>query len=268
MLTRIEVGLVNGAMGTIEAICYQNGGPPDLPLAVMVRCGHYSGPTLHDGTVPIITLRRTWSNFDVQSCRLPLPLKLAWTVTIHKSQGLTLDKVVINIGKKEFSCWLTYMACSRVQQLTDLLFNLSFPFQQLSCLANNRHLHDRQSEDQRVLTMQPSSPHSTSPTSHDITPLLPPQSVMDSLPPTPTPPSSHSSTPPPLSPMDYLRCTPSPPSSCSSTRPPLSPMDYLMCTSSPPSSRSSTHTLLLHIDYLTCTTSPPCSSKPPPVSPK
>ena len=30
-----------------------------------------------------------------------LPLKLARVLTIHKSQGLTLDKVTINIGKQE-----------------------------------------------------------------------------------------------------------------------------------------------------------------------
>ena len=89
-------------MGTIEAICYRSGGPPDLPLAVMVKFDHYSGPTLHDGTVPIIPLRRTWSNSGVQCSRLQLPLKLAWAVTIHKSQGLTLNKVVVDIGKKEF----------------------------------------------------------------------------------------------------------------------------------------------------------------------
>ena len=42
----VEVGLVNGALGTIESICYRNGGPPDLPLAVMVKFDHYTGPTL------------------------------------------------------------------------------------------------------------------------------------------------------------------------------------------------------------------------------
>ena len=73
----VDVGLVNGAMGTIEAICYRSGGPPDLPLAVMVKFDHYSGPTLHDGTVPIILLRRTWSNSGVQCSRLQFPLKLA-----------------------------------------------------------------------------------------------------------------------------------------------------------------------------------------------
>jgi ATP-dependent DNA helicase PIF1 len=33
----VDVGLVNGAMGTIQAICYRAGGPPDLPIAVMVQ---------------------------------------------------------------------------------------------------------------------------------------------------------------------------------------------------------------------------------------
>ena len=34
----VDVGLVNGARGTIVAICYENGhSPPDLPVAVMIR---------------------------------------------------------------------------------------------------------------------------------------------------------------------------------------------------------------------------------------
>lgn len=166
-IDQIEVGLVNGAMGTIEAICYRSRGPPDLPLAVMVRFDHYSGPTLHDGTVPITPLRRTWCNSGVQCSRLQLPLKLAWAVTIHKSQGLTLDKVVVNVGKKEFSCGLTFVACSRVRHLTELLFSPPFPFQCLSSLGNSHRLRQRQ-EDQRLLSMQEllSSPQSfSSPTS-------------------------------------------------------------------------------------------------------
>lgn len=50
------------------------------------------------------------------ACRFPS----SWAVTIHKSQGLTLDKVVIDVGKREFSCGLTYVACSRLRHLTDL----------------------------------------------------------------------------------------------------------------------------------------------------
>lgn len=40
----VNTGLVNGAMRTVVAICYQTGGPP---LAVMVKFDTYSGPTLH-----------------------------------------------------------------------------------------------------------------------------------------------------------------------------------------------------------------------------
>ena len=75
----------------------------------MITFDSYSGPTLSNGTVPIVPLRRTWG----QSCsRLQLRLKLAWAITIHKSQDLTLDRAVINIGKKEFSTGLTFIACS------------------------------------------------------------------------------------------------------------------------------------------------------------
>ena len=116
----VDVGLVNGAMGAVQAICYRTRGPRDLPIAVMVRFDSYSGPTFPDGTVPITPLRRCWSSSGGQCSRLQLPLKLAWAVTIHKSQGLTLDKVVIDVGKREFSTGLTFVACSRVRQLQDL----------------------------------------------------------------------------------------------------------------------------------------------------
>ena len=49
-----DAGLVNGAMGTVQAICYRSGGPPSLPVAVMVKFDKYRGPTLHDGSVPIV----------------------------------------------------------------------------------------------------------------------------------------------------------------------------------------------------------------------
>ena len=60
----------------------------------------YSGPTLPDGTVPIIPLRRTWFNTTKQCSRLQLPLKLAFGR--HHPQGPGSDTgVVIDVGKKE-----------------------------------------------------------------------------------------------------------------------------------------------------------------------
>ena len=134
----VDTGLVNGAMGTVKAICYQSGGPPDLPVAVIVKFDCYSGPALHDCSVPIVPLRRTWLHSGTACSRLQLPLKLAWAVTIHKTQGLTLDKVVIDIGKKEFSAGLTFVAYSRVRHLSDLAFARAFDYQRLSNLANSQ----------------------------------------------------------------------------------------------------------------------------------
>ena len=146
----IEAGLVNGAMGTVKAIAYLRGSPPDLPQAVMVKFDHYSGPTLHDGTIPIVPLKRTWVEGNTVMSRQQLPLKLAWAITIHKAQGLTMNKVVIDIGKREFTPGLTFVACSRVRRLSDLAFKPSFDFQRLQSLAGSQRLLERKSEDDRL----------------------------------------------------------------------------------------------------------------------
>ena len=152
----VEAGLVNEAMGTVISICYQTGRPPNLPLAVMVHFDNYTGPTLQDNTVPIIPIRRTWINSGFHCSRLQIPLRLAWAVTIHKSQGLTLDKLVIDIGKKDFSSGLTYIACSRVRHLKDLLFIAPFSFQRLSNLSKSKRLQERLIEDDHLQHMQQS----------------------------------------------------------------------------------------------------------------
>lgn len=56
------------------------------------------------------------------------PIKLAWAVTIHKSQGLTFDKVIIDMGRGGFAHGQTYVALSRCKTLQGIkLSRIIFP---------------------------------------------------------------------------------------------------------------------------------------------
>lgn len=50
------------------------------------------------------------------------PLKTAWALTIHKSQGLTFNNVIIDMGNGAFTAGQTYVALSRCRSLEGLSF--------------------------------------------------------------------------------------------------------------------------------------------------
>ena len=154
-----QAGLVNGPTGCVKDISYQHHGPPSLPLAVIVKFDKYSGATLGGkNCFPIIPVERSWRSGDKHLCRTQIPVvRLALAITIHNSQGRTLDKAIIDLGEKEFATGLSFVALSWVRQITDCLIQ-RIDYERLRKLSNQKVLKLRRQEDER-LSQMPKNTH-------------------------------------------------------------------------------------------------------------
>ena len=56
------------------------------------------------------------------------PLRLAWAITVHKSQGQTYNSVVIDMGRGAFVHGQTYVALSRCRSLDTLYLKRPLTF--------------------------------------------------------------------------------------------------------------------------------------------
>ncbi|CAN5475332.1 hypothetical protein BH10ACT6_BH10ACT6_12640 [soil metagenome] len=59
-------------------------------------------------------------NKDVVAEFTQFPLRLAWAVTIHKSQGKSYERAIVDLGDRSFAPGQTYVALSRITELDGL----------------------------------------------------------------------------------------------------------------------------------------------------
>lgn len=99
------------------------------------------GPVVkfNDGSDPFVVERYTWENkryklnkesneieTNIKGTFTHYPLKLAWAVTVHKSQGLTFEKAIIDVSRA-FAPGQIYVALSRLTSLEGLTLNAPIP---------------------------------------------------------------------------------------------------------------------------------------------
>ena len=119
----VSDGLVNGAMGIVEAII-KTSSQVSLILVkfehnhVGIKAiSHSQYREQYPNTVPISRYEAVFNigrNKAAKVSRRQFPLVLAWATTIHKVQGLTLDQIVVDMKGKAFTAGQAYVAFRRV----------------------------------------------------------------------------------------------------------------------------------------------------------
>ena len=93
----VQSWLLNGGLKVVmQIVCTLRPIPPKLPSYVVMAFVNCIGPPWDQSQIKHIPIPPiNWSN------KKKIPFNMAWELTIHKSQGLTLTRSTIDIGNNE-----------------------------------------------------------------------------------------------------------------------------------------------------------------------
>ena len=101
-----QAGFVNGTLGTVEGFDKHDGHP-----VIKTRSGRRIEVEPMDWAME--------ENGAIRARITQLPLRLAWAITVHKSQGMSLEEAVVDLSAV-FEFGQGYVALSRVRRLSGL----------------------------------------------------------------------------------------------------------------------------------------------------
>jgi energy-coupling factor transporter ATP-binding protein EcfA2 len=104
---------VNGSIGTVTKIS-------DTVFVEVDGEEHEVNPAIWEKYKYSYSAATKKLSKDVVAEFQQFPLRLAWAVTIHKSQGKSYDRAIVDLGQRSFAPGQTYVALSRITTLDGL----------------------------------------------------------------------------------------------------------------------------------------------------
>ena len=135
-----ELELCNGSQGIITSFCEISG----FPIV-----------NFNNGKTIMMT-RHFWKSEKIPGIGVSqVPLILAWAITIHKSQGTTMDVAEIDVGQDIFENGQTYVALSRVKCLSGLYLS-AFNCNKIFIHAKAREFYEKLRMKKQITTLDTS----------------------------------------------------------------------------------------------------------------